>query len=141
MCLSSLCAWPAGKDAVTSGKNSLAAKLAASPVWLSLTLDAETFPSTGQQVCLTSLHMKLLSLHIHSVNISQAGDRCVFLPFSSKHMCTSLAPSCCICKPFLGSQRCCQIKTLNHVQSANSCMGCCRSTDHSWTGRLWLLLR
>lgn len=43
----------AGKDAVTSGKYSLAAKLAASPVWLSLTLDAETFPSTGQQVCLT----------------------------------------------------------------------------------------
>ena len=40
----------AGKDAVTQGKNSLAAKLAASPVWLSLTLDAETFPSTGQQV-------------------------------------------------------------------------------------------
>jgi len=40
----------AGKEAVTQGKNSLAAKLAASPVWLSLTLDAETFPSTGQQV-------------------------------------------------------------------------------------------
>ena len=44
-----------GKDAVTSGKHSLAAKLAASPVWLSLTLDAETFPSTGQQVCVTCL--------------------------------------------------------------------------------------
>ncbi|KAL3132004.1 hypothetical protein ABBQ32_14227 [Trebouxia sp. C0010 RCD-2024] len=38
-----------GKDAVGSGEHSLAAKLAASPVWLSLTLDAETFPSTGQQ--------------------------------------------------------------------------------------------
>ncbi|DBA65520.1 TPA: hypothetical protein ACH3X2_003176 [Trebouxia sp. C0005] len=38
-----------GKEAVTQGKNSLAAKLAASPVWLSLTLDAETFPSTGKQ--------------------------------------------------------------------------------------------
>ncbi len=35
---------------MTQGKNSLAAKLAASPVWLSLTLDAETFPSTGKQV-------------------------------------------------------------------------------------------
>ena len=42
--------WCAGKEAVTQGKNSLAAKLAASPVWLSLTLDAETFPSTGKQV-------------------------------------------------------------------------------------------
>ena len=40
----------AGKEAVTQGRNSLAAKLAASPVWLSLTLDADTFPSTGQQV-------------------------------------------------------------------------------------------
>ena len=39
-----------GKEAVTQGKNSLAAKLAASPVWLSLTLNAETFPSTGKQV-------------------------------------------------------------------------------------------
>lgn len=48
-----------GKDAVTLGKNSLAAKLAASPVWLSLTLDAETFPSTGQQVYLTHLHVPL----------------------------------------------------------------------------------
>ncbi|KAL0023481.1 hypothetical protein WJX79_010758 [Trebouxia sp. C0005] len=38
-----------GKQAVTQGKNSLAAKLAASPVWLNLTLDAETFPSTGTQ--------------------------------------------------------------------------------------------
>ncbi|KAL0043199.1 hypothetical protein WJX82_002022 [Trebouxia sp. C0006] len=38
-----------GKEAVTQGKNSLAAKLAASPVWLSLTLDAETFPSAGKQ--------------------------------------------------------------------------------------------
>ncbi len=42
--------WCAGKEAVTQGKNSLAAKLAASPVWLSRTLDAETFPSTGNQV-------------------------------------------------------------------------------------------
>ncbi len=42
--------WYAGKEAVTQGKNSLAAKLAALPVWLSLTLDAETFPSTGKQV-------------------------------------------------------------------------------------------
>ena len=42
--------WCAGKEAVTQGKNSLAAKLAASPVWLSLTLDAETFPSAGKQV-------------------------------------------------------------------------------------------
>ncbi|DBA67781.1 TPA: hypothetical protein ACH3X2_001215 [Trebouxia sp. C0005] len=39
----------AGKEAVTQGKNSLAAKLAASPVWASLTLDAESFPSTGKQ--------------------------------------------------------------------------------------------
>ncbi|DBB13347.1 TPA: hypothetical protein ACH3X3_005082 [Trebouxia sp. C0006] len=38
-----------GKEAVTQGKNSLAAKLAALPVWLSLTLDAETFPATGKQ--------------------------------------------------------------------------------------------
>ncbi|KAL0043247.1 hypothetical protein WJX82_001982 [Trebouxia sp. C0006] len=38
-----------GKEAVTQGKNSLAAKLAASPVWLSLTLDAESFPATGKQ--------------------------------------------------------------------------------------------
>ncbi len=42
--------WCAGKEAVTQGRNSLAAKLAASPVWLSLTLDAETFPTTGKQV-------------------------------------------------------------------------------------------
>ncbi len=42
--------WSAGKEAVTQGKNSLAAKLAASPVWLNLTLDPETFPSTGKQV-------------------------------------------------------------------------------------------
>ncbi len=42
--------WCAGTEAVTQGKNSLAAKLAASPVWLSLTLDAETFPSAGKQV-------------------------------------------------------------------------------------------
>jgi len=42
--------WCAGKETVTQSKNSLAAKLAASPVWLSLTLDAETFPSTGKQV-------------------------------------------------------------------------------------------
>ncbi len=42
--------WCAGKKAVTQGKNSLAAKLAASPVWLTLTLDAETFPSTAKQV-------------------------------------------------------------------------------------------
>ncbi len=40
----------ASKEAVTQGKNSLAAKLAASPVWLSLTLDAEIFPSAGEQV-------------------------------------------------------------------------------------------
>ena len=32
------------------GKNSLAAKLPASPVWPSITLDAETFPSKGKQV-------------------------------------------------------------------------------------------
>ncbi|DBB13387.1 TPA: hypothetical protein ACH3X3_005120 [Trebouxia sp. C0006] len=38
-----------GKEAVTQGKNSLAAKLVASPVWLSLTLDAETFPSARKQ--------------------------------------------------------------------------------------------
>lgn len=49
----------AGKDAVTSGKYSLAAKLAASPVWLSLTLDAETFPSTGQQVRLSCVPVPL----------------------------------------------------------------------------------
>ena len=42
--------WCAGKEAVTQGKKSLAAKLAALQVWLSLTLDAETFPSTGKQV-------------------------------------------------------------------------------------------
>ena len=42
--------WCAGKEAMTQGKNSLAAKLAASPVWLSLTLDAETLPFTAKQV-------------------------------------------------------------------------------------------
>ena len=50
----------AGKDAVASGKHSLAAKLAASPVWLSLTLDAETFPSTGQQVYATCVLLPLI---------------------------------------------------------------------------------
>ena len=53
----------AGKDAVTSGKHSLAAKLAASPVWLSLTLDAETFSSTGQQVCCICTCAVVHSLH------------------------------------------------------------------------------
>ena len=54
------CMHCAGKDAVASGKHSLAAKLAASPVWLSLTLDAETFPSTGQQVHATCVPLPLV---------------------------------------------------------------------------------
>ena len=40
----------AGKEAVSQGEDSLASKLAASPVWLSLTVDADTFPASGQQV-------------------------------------------------------------------------------------------
>ena len=55
------CMCNAGKEAVTQGRNSLAAKLAASPVWLSLTLDADTFPNTARQV------LQPFQLPLHSV--------------------------------------------------------------------------
>ena len=39
----------AGKDAVSQDNKTLASKLAASPIWLSLTVDADTFPSSSSQ--------------------------------------------------------------------------------------------
>lgn len=45
----------AGKEAVPQGDDSLASKLAASPVWLSLTVDADTFPASGLQVICTTV--------------------------------------------------------------------------------------
>lgn len=39
----------AGKDAVSQDNKTLASKLAASPIWLSLTVDADTFPSSSQE--------------------------------------------------------------------------------------------
>ena len=40
---------PVGKDAVSQDNKTLASKLAASPIWLSLTVDADTFPSSSQE--------------------------------------------------------------------------------------------
>ena len=53
---------------MSQGEDSLASKLAASPVWLSLTVDADTFPATGQQVMPTThseLNMPQLVIVVH----------------------------------------------------------------------------